>query len=94
MSFNETTEHRRCTMCGRRHYSRRKARAEAPAPLLEWGERQPRRLPPPQLPALRPTLQRHLSMAREARRLGDLAAAAIHETDALLAARMEARAYA
>ena len=94
MTFNTTTETRRCATCGRRHRARRKARAEAPAPLLEWMERQPRRLPPQSLPALRPTLQRHLSMAREARRLGDLAAAAIHETDALLAARMEARAYA
>ena len=94
MSLNETTKFRRCTTCGRRHNAPGKARPEAHLPLLEWGERQPRRLAPPPRPALRPAMQLHLSMAREARRLGDLAAAAIHETDALLAARMEARAYA
>ena len=87
MTFIETTKSRRCKTCGRSHYAPRATRAEAPLPLFEWGARQPQRLA--LKPPARPTLRLHLSMAAEARRRGDYGAAAIHETDAILAQRAE-----
>ncbi len=77
----------RCLACGRRPYMPRIARAEARLPLIEWGDRQHQ--PPATPPPARPTLRLHLTMAAEARRRGDYGAAAIHDTDALLAARAE-----
>ena len=77
----------RCLACGRRHYRPRLARADAGLPLIEWGDRQYQ--PPATPPPARPALRLHLTMAAEARRRGDYGAAAIHDTDALLAARAE-----
>ncbi len=85
----ETTDPRRCAMCGRLHRTRRSARTEAPAPLLEWMERQRRLLAVDLRQPPRPTLRLHLTMAAEARRRGDYSAAAIHDVDALLAQRAE-----
>jgi hypothetical protein len=85
MSINKTTEHRRCDTCGRRHYCPRNRRPQAPVPLLEWMETQ-RRLLVVQPPS-GATLRLHLTMAAEARRRGDYAAAAVHDVDAVLAQR-------
>jgi hypothetical protein len=79
----------RCTPCGRRNSARRITKAVAPAPLLDWAARQARLLVVTPPSATRPTLRLHLTMAAEARRRGDYGAAAIHETDAILAQRAE-----
>jgi hypothetical protein len=83
MSFIATITPARCPTCGRRRNRRRLARAAMPAPLLEWGERQPK----PPVPISKSSIRDFLAEAAQARRCGDHTAAHVAEVAALLAMR-------